>query len=219
MIINTKINELIKFLLTYVNETERLVEVPFIFQELPEPSNSIKILDVGCCESHLLIELNKLGFVAYGIDTRGYPHPNSYVGDARKMPYNTNYFDVTLAISTIEHIGLVNTPYLSDTIYDKNGDRKVVEEIIRVTKPGGKIIITLPYGNGNDVLKQWIRFYDSEKLSNLLKGIKSNIKYHIFKEGRWMETDEKTCSQSYSGKQEVHNTSAITGMVCITGIK
>ncbi len=49
--------------------------------------------------------------------------------DALKLPFKSNSFDIVLSISVIEHIAGV-------------GDMKVIKQIWRVLKPGGKLIIT-----------------------------------------------------------------------------
>jgi len=56
---------------------ERIIEYPFIFQNLNLRKGS-KILDFGCWESKLSIELASLGFKVIGVDLNNYEfsHPN-----------------------------------------------------------------------------------------------------------------------------------------------
>lgn len=69
--------------------------------------------------------------------------------DVRKMPFPDNFFDIIFAVSVIEHIGLSN-PQVNNTNIpevDNNGDRESFAELIRILKPSGKLIITLPFGS------------------------------------------------------------------------
>ena len=51
--------------------------------------------------------------------------------DATKLPFQDNIFDYIVSISVIEHIA-------------EDGDSNVMEEMWRLLKPGGELIITLP---------------------------------------------------------------------------
>lgn len=91
---------------------ERAVEVPFVFKHLPDPPATI--LDIGCVGSNFLAETTTLGFNAYGIDIRAIDqfggqsydaHPKFVLADGRKIPFQDNFFDAVIAISTIEHAG------------------------------------------------------------------------------------------------------------------
>lgn len=243
MNINGDIQNLINYLLTNWTETERTVELPFLFRELPEPGPfmSIRILDVGCCESPLVVELNKLGFDSWGIDMRDYVdgYPKFIKCDARnviRIPSST--FDIVMAISTIEHIGLVETPYLTDSAFDEDGDIKVVKEMLRIVKPGkmakgegdiegdkmigGMIIIMIPYGDGCSDLKKWMRFYNKERIEKIIEKtglVIDKIEYYIFRDGKWSNSNEKECARSFSVPTGIVLMSPVTGDICILGHK
>lgn len=61
--------------------------------------------------------------------------------DGRKLPYKKNFFDKIYSVSVIEHI-------------EKNGDSSCIRELARVLKPGGKIVITTPFGN--EYKENWV---------------------------------------------------------------
>jgi SAM-dependent methyltransferase len=123
--------------------TSRTAEYTFVLKNLP-PASSV-ILDIGCCDSLLVYKLARKGYKAYGIDTRQYleKHPNlTFVqSDILCMPFIDKFFDCVIAVSTIEHIGL---GLYGDPIHE-DADTKAVQEISRVLKPGGKLILTTPY--------------------------------------------------------------------------
>lgn len=54
------------------------------------------------------------------------------VADATNLPFEDNYFDVSFSFSTLEHIP------------EENKRDKAFKELIRVTRKGGYVIITLP---------------------------------------------------------------------------
>ena len=148
--------------------SERVAEMPFFFENLPEPPK--KILDVGCCYSPLVVILEEMGYDSWGVDMipYGVPCAKFVQDDARCMDFEDNSFDVVTSISVIEHIGLVHTPYKTDSIHDETGDIKAFDEIVRVARPNGTIIVTIPYGLGSDGLRPWVRFYDKIRLHTLL---------------------------------------------------
>ena len=126
---------------------ERVADYPFVHQNIGiSLKGKGRILDVGCYGTKLVIELASLGYDVYGIDGIEYPlqHPNFtfVLGDICKTPFPDDFFDAVTAVSTIEHIGLGRW---GDPTYS-DGDKKAINEIKRILKPGGKAIITVPFG-------------------------------------------------------------------------
>jgi len=54
--------------------------------------------------------------------------------DARSLPFRSSEFDVVYAMSVIEHIE------------SEDGDRQAVRELMRVLKPGGLLLVSVPFG-------------------------------------------------------------------------
>ena len=88
--------------------TERVIEYPFVFQNLDGATGPV--LDIGCCYSRLPIAMASRGFQLVGIDVKPYPfrHPNFFAvcGDAMGLPFRDGSFQVVVAVSVIEHIGI-----------------------------------------------------------------------------------------------------------------
>ena len=80
----------------------------------------MKVLDIGCGDGYFLKKLKNAD--GYGID--------KLLGDdANKMDFNNSYFDIVTMLAVIEHI---------------TNPEKIIDEIYRVLKPGGKFIFTTP---------------------------------------------------------------------------
>jgi D-alanine-D-alanine ligase len=109
-----------------------------------------KILDLCCGQGRHVLELKRRGFS----NVEGYDRSQYLIrkarnralkedlkvrfreGDARKLPYSSDTFNVVTILG--------NSFGYFDSISD---DRKVLEEIFRVLKPGGKVFIDAPNGD------------------------------------------------------------------------
>ena len=72
-----------------------------------------------------------------------------HVPDLRDIPVRDAYYDTISCLSTLEHIGCDNRPFTH-----KNSNREhrpedfifVMKELRRVLKPGGSLLLTVPFG-------------------------------------------------------------------------
>ncbi len=120
-----------------------------------------RILDMGCGEGTRLGKLVTKNQKGFGIDIstkaieiakRKYPQLNFKTGDLEKLPFDDNEFDLVYSAFVFEHL-------------DNPG--KVIEEGIRVLKPGGKFLIVAPnYGAPNRASPP----FKGNRLSKLAKG-------------------------------------------------
>ena len=57
---------------------ERIVEVPFVFRSLSSLPNGAKILELGCAQSYLAINMASIGYKVWAVDLVDYDltHPN-----------------------------------------------------------------------------------------------------------------------------------------------
>lgn len=132
---------------------------------------NLKILDVGCGSGMNLTALGKYGD-AFGIDSspeaimfcKKRNLKNVKLGIAEKTGFAANSFDLITALDVIEHT---------------KDDSKSLEELYRILKPGGYIIITVPAYEALwsqwDVVLQHYRRYSREGLIKLLKDKKFEI--------------------------------------------
>ena len=150
-----------------------------------------KALDIGCTArfNYLPATLCFSGWNVDGIDLRGWKFTHPYFklirGDIRRSGIPDNTYDCVYAVSTIEHIGL--NSYYGNKINDLDGDIKAVREVLRILKPGGRFLTTMPFAN-----KFWerggARRYDDERVGLLTKGFKELDKqFYIQREaGEWV---------------------------------
>jgi SAM-dependent methyltransferase len=177
--------------------TERVIEYPFVFQNLQGVSGPI--LDIGCCSSQFPIALASRGFRVVGIDVQPYPyqHPNfrAVRGDAMCFPFPSGCFGAVLAISVVEHIGIGH--YGDPTAGD--GDEQTVREIQRVLKPGGRALLTMPFGQARTDTFQ--RVYDPPRLRAVLASLTvERIEYARSVEGLWAPcTEDEAAAVDWAG--------------------
>ena len=118
-----------------------------------------KALDIGCGDGLEVFYLRSLGVDACGMDNGSWGYPflkeNFFIGDARFIPCKDEYFDLVLCLVTLQHIP---------------EDKVVIQEINRVLKKEGKIIITVL--NKFGITLKWLRI----TIRNLF-GLKTGYAY------------------------------------------
>lgn len=168
-----------------LNPTDRYIEYAFVIKNLPGMPK--KVLDVGCSGGFFPLLLASFGHDTYGIDIRDYPILNKLKfqnftfikGDIRSSSFKNDYFDCITAISTIEHIGVFGR-YGMDENFE--GDLKSIEEIKRVLKPRGMLLLTFPCGKPK-IIKPYMRVYGDDRLKRITKG------FDIEEEEYYMQDD------------------------------
>jgi len=129
----------------------RCIEYPFAASNIGDAKI---ILDVGTAKADKLwiswLDSLKIEVYATDYDELIYPVKNLKFrrSDIRKLDFHTNTFDKIMAVSVIEHIGLDNPQVLSKEKpkIEDDGDVKAFKELLRILKPGGEIIMSLPFG-------------------------------------------------------------------------
>lgn len=144
--------------------TDRYIEYPWALGCINLYTRDAKILDVGCSGSMLPIIISSLGFETFGIDVRDYPIRglfNFYQDNICENHFGDNSFKIVTAISTIEHMGI--NEYTGEYT-----DFSAINEIHRILKPGGILLMSVPFGEKHQVT-EFHRIYDMPRLQDLLK--------------------------------------------------
>ncbi|MBU1122395.1 MAG: class I SAM-dependent methyltransferase [Candidatus Omnitrophica bacterium] len=155
--------------------SDRFLEYPFVFKYLPNNKN-IKLLDIGCAGSFFPLVVAALGYNVTACDIRPYEILNSIKfdnfefrqQDICKNPLGEETFDIITCISVLEHIGLGGR---YGVVKDEFGDLKMVEQIKKVVKSNGKVLITVPYGV-SEIYAPYHRVYDLERVRKLEDGFR-----------------------------------------------
>lgn len=117
------------------------------------PENITSVLDVGCGNAHFTQWLQAKAKRVWGVDhnprncragAREYPALCLVASAAERLPFGNDRFDCVVCSDTIEHT---------------DDDQRSVDELLRVLKPGGTLVITVPQGG----LFGWL---DAENLVN-----------------------------------------------------
>jgi 2-polyprenyl-3-methyl-5-hydroxy-6-metoxy-1,4-benzoquinol methylase len=116
------------------------------------------VLDAGCGAGQTLDDLAELGTVhgVHGVDmnhaaveaARARGHINVQVSGIEELPYEDSAFDLVTCLDVVEH-----TP----------DDVATFTELMRVTRPGGRLVVTVPayqmLWSSHDVANQHFRRY------------------------------------------------------------
>ncbi|MDQ4145080.1 MAG: methyltransferase domain-containing protein [Actinomycetota bacterium] len=151
--------------LAHVNE--RICEVPYAFRALAGVGPGARVLDVGATESTLCLSLASLGYQVTAVDPRPNPltHPLLHVVVGQIDELEEAPFDAVMCVSTIEHIGLAAYEQPGE---DGRADLAAMRRIRELTKPGGLLVLTVPYGPAK--VDEQSRRYDAAGLEELLGG-------------------------------------------------
>jgi SAM-dependent methyltransferase len=110
------------------------------------------VLDAGCGIGMGVSALLNEGYEAYGIDlpnhakywTKAGRDPmHFFCADASRLPFQQEYFDVIYSLGVIEHIGTV-LGFCSLCRDYKQARQCYADELLRILKPGGRLIISCP---------------------------------------------------------------------------
>jgi len=194
---------------------ERIVEYPWIFANLKKEKTIF--LDAGSTFNfdyllnNELIENKDKYIHTFYPENKSYNHKRiSYVyGDLRDSPFRNNFFEEIVCQSTIEHIDMDNSMYGYDlkstleVVTNKSYEYlKVIEELLRVLKINGQLLLTFPFGKFEN--HGFFQQFDDEMLQrifDLFEG-KGNIETDYFKyekEGwRFAEKNELSQVESYN---------------------
>jgi hypothetical protein len=225
---------------------ERVIEYPWVFSKLNSQEENIldagSILNFEFLLTHERLKHKKITIVTLAPeDDCFWKTGTSYVfGDLRDTCFRENYFDSVICVSTLEHIGMNNNVYKTmghfsaaerDTemklegMQSEPGYLLAIRELKRVLKPGGQLLLTVPYGG--EAQHGWLQVFDSRKL-DAIKTTFSPTKYaeeiYQWTNGGWAKSDrDKTANCRYSLASQNEGTdlvfAAAEAVACLQLIK
>jgi SAM-dependent methyltransferase len=207
--------------------SERIVEYPLVFQKIKKPNSHI--LDIGSSESFLPYQLASLGHFVVASDLfppnqqwrmrarRGhwavqedwggylFRHPGLHFvrEDATRLGQADATFDYVTAISTVEHFGCYGVRAPDPTAVG----RSAMSEMHRVLKPGGILLVSVPYGTGGDSRRNWLLqlVFNEPLLASYLEGFAvMEQRYFAYHRDHWREcaraeAEQMDCSTRTTG--------------------
>ena len=183
---------------------ERCVEYPWALSRLGQTGT---VLDAGSALNHtFLLESGRFDTLHMHIITLapectclwkkgiGYLYE-----DLRNLPIRDAHYDTVVSISTLEHVGMDNSAYTGGSHCEKLPDDMLLaaQEMQRVVKPGGQVLLTVPFGKRTDlgIAMQ----LDSAMLDSILEVMQpKSVDESIFQytvEG-WQQSDRAACSDA-----------------------
>ena len=185
---------------------ERMVEYPWALTRLG--ADDRLVLDAGSTLNFAWIadhpRMAGRTIVVYNLSYEGVLRRRNYsylYGDLRCTLLKDDSFDVVVCISTLEHIGMDNTRFYTDDVAYREAEPasylQAIREFRRVLKPGGRLLLTVPFGRGGEF--GWIRQFDSESLNAAIAAFGGEVtakSFFQYSQSGWMLTDALRCSEA-----------------------
>jgi glycosyltransferase involved in cell wall biosynthesis/SAM-dependent methyltransferase len=183
---------------------ERVIEFPWtVTRDLTGV-----VLDAGSTlnHPHVLIRarplVEELHIVTLAPEQEAYPFLDvSYLyADLRKLPVQDATYDRVVSISTLEHVGMDNEQYGDHGPRAADASAALADaigELRRVLKPGGKLFVTVPYGEPADL--GWQRIFDADGIAEIVGAYGSapaRAEYFRYGELGWMRSDAEAAAGS-----------------------
>lgn len=197
--------------------SERTVEIPFV---LSQYHGEARVLEIGFAhaEPRYVEALQSLEIpLLVGLDLVPGNQKlaqvfSPVVGDVRTSLFRAGAFDLVLLVSTVEHVGRDNSGYGIDrdgASIDEHPDRSAIATIARWLAPGGRLLVTVPFGRFED--HGWLVNYDAAHLDALVaaSGLDVASARYYEQRGGWVPCDRDEVRNRGYGSLGVPNAGAV----------
>lgn len=120
------------------------------------------LLEAGCGPAHVVHYFRQQGYDMIGLDYapealipthQAHPEIPLHLGDVHHLPYASNQFGAYLSFGVVEHF--------------EHGPIPALREALRVLRPGGKLILTVPQPNFVEALRTQVNRMFPQRLAKL----------------------------------------------------
>ena len=187
---------------------ERVIEYPWTLSRLSADSG--ELLDAGSVFNFReIVEHTKLSgkhitILTLAPESRAFWQMgiSYHYGDLRQLPFRDDWFDEICTISTLGHIGMDNRIYTKKENVGQIGleAEKAVKELIRVLRPGGKLLASVVFGRHQFIEWDGTAFaeqFDSWMLADMLRvfSLCSSVSAYFYKytKNGWNISTEQEC--------------------------
>jgi len=101
-------------------------------------------------------------------------YKQSVRADIVNHPFPENSFDVIWCISTLEHFGMDIATYNEDFTLDDQLPARALRAMLRILKPGGRILLTVPFGRYEN--HGWFINYDAAHWRALIDHVRNQAR-------------------------------------------
>lgn len=182
---------------------ERIVEYPWVLARLGKASR--QILDAGSTLNFDWIAasqpLRDKQVTCFTLEPEGTLDRANYsyvYGDLRRTLLQSGSFDTVVCISSLEHVGMDNTLFYAESSSFRESDpaafRAVLHELRRVLIPGGRLLLTVPYGTYQDL--GWLQQFDRALLADAIEAFEGRVEasaYYRHSVEGWQVTHADAC--------------------------
>ncbi len=185
---------------------ERCVEYPWVISRLQ--AEPLRCLDAGSALNHAYLldhpALNNkvLHILTLAPEAQCFWRKRiSYLyEDLRQIPIRDDFYDTVVSISTLEHVGFENSLFAIERLYmQHNANDFIVAtcELWRVLKPGGQLLITVPFGVYTDFGSfQQFDLPLLHRLESSVEAIDSEHAFYQYTQRGWVLSDAPACAHS-----------------------
>jgi len=210
---------------------ERVVELPWFLEKLPR--GTLRLLDAGSTLNHdLILRHLPLDRMRLFISTLA-PEEHCYwkrgvsytFEDLRDLSFKDGFFDCVASISTLEHVGMDNSLYVADARFRESARKdhlNVMAQFRRVLRPGGTLLVTVPYGREAD--HGWFQQFGRRMLDELVGSFgpaTADVRFFRYRPEGWKAASREECDDaSYfdihqGGPLEADRAAAARAVACL----